>query len=398
MMSRKPRPYPIIYALLGLLAVALASGSSAAPKYKVLHGFTGGSDGGGLWGSLTLDGKGNVYGATTTTIFVLTPHSDGMWGFAVLQRFSKDGPPNGGLIFDGAGNLYGTTQICCPYGYGEVFELSPGSRGWKKKVLYHFSAKDHAGAPWDGPIMDKAENLYGTGGSAFELSPTSDGWRFTSLHEFPSFSGDGINPYAGLVMDAAGNLYGTTENGGINDCGFSDGCGTVYELSPTAGGKSKEHILHKFGHGNDGVSPALGALVIDRSGAVYGTTDIGGRLGYGTVFKLTPGSDGKWTEAILHNFTSGAGGDHASAGVVMDKSGNLYGTTIGGGSGCDCGVVYKLAPGQNGKWIYTVLHTFIGSDGAQPDANLILDDKGNLYGTTATGGPGGYGVAFELTP
>ena len=84
--------------------------------------------------------------------------------------------------------------------------------------------------------------------------------------------------------------------------------------------------------------------------------------------------------------------------MVLDEVGNLYGTTVYGGSGCDCGVVYKLAPGKKGKWTYTVLHTFVGSDGAQPDANLILDDKGNLYGTTATGGPGGYGVVFELTP
>jgi uncharacterized repeat protein (TIGR03803 family) len=276
-----------------------------------------------------------------------------------------------------------------------VFELSPQSNGsWRETVLHRFKAGGGENAV-GGVVMDKAGNLYA---AALKLSPGDKGWKLAVPHKFPAYEGDGANPYAVPIMDAAGNLYGTTENGGINDCGFGDGCGTVYELSPAAGGKWKEHILHKFGSGDDGVSPALGALVIDSSGALYGTTDIGGRFGYGTVFKLTPCSDGKWAEAILHNFTSGADGDHASAGVVTDKSGNLYGTTIGGGSSCDCGVVYKLAPGKNDKWTYTVLHTFEGFDGAQPDANLILDDKGNLYGTTATGGSGGCGVAFELTP
>jgi uncharacterized repeat protein (TIGR03803 family) len=101
---------------------------------------------------------------------------------------------------------------------------------------------------------------------------------------------------------------------------------------------------------------------------------------------------------MLYSFAVGSSGSGPGAGVVLDQAGNLYGTTIYGGTNCYCGVVYKLAPQANGKWRYTVLHTFIGSDGAQPDANLILDDKGNLYGTTAIGGAAGAGVAFELTP
>jgi uncharacterized repeat protein (TIGR03803 family) len=137
---------------------------------------------------------------------------------------------------------------------------------------------------------------------------------------------------------------------------------------------------------------------MDSSGSLYGTTDVGGPAGYGTVFKLTPQANGRWKETILHSFTQGTNGDHVSAGVVFDRAGNLYGTTIGGGTQCDCGVVYKLAPQANGKWNYTVLHRFTGADGAQPDANLIVDDKGNLYGTTPTGGAGGAGVAFEITP
>jgi uncharacterized repeat protein (TIGR03803 family) len=107
----------------------------------------------------------------------------------------------------------------------------------------------------------------------------------------------------------------------------------------------------------------------------------------------------RWRETVLYNVPGGVNGDQPGAGVVMDKAGNLYGTTIAGGStSCECGVVYKLAPGSKGKWTYTVLHRFVGSDGAQPNANLILDSEGNLYGTTATGGAGGAGVAFKLTP
>jgi uncharacterized repeat protein (TIGR03803 family) len=133
-------------------------------------------------------------------------------------------------------------------------------------------------------------------------------------------------------------------------------------------------------------------LVLDSEGRLYGTTDVGGATGNGTIYRLTPQSGGRWKETILYSFKGGAGGQEPSAGVVMDQAGNLYGTTIG--SGCGCGVVYKLAPQADGKWKYTLLHTFVGSDGAGPDANL-LDGKGNLYGTTATGGAGG---AFELTP
>jgi uncharacterized repeat protein (TIGR03803 family) len=198
-------------------------------------------------------------------------------------------------------------------------------------------------------------------------------------------------------MDAAGNLYGTTTHGGnLGRCG--GGCGTVYELSPTANGDWEEHVLHRFGGVYDGAFPEDESLVVDKTGAVYGTTDVGGRRGYGTVFKLSRKA-GRWKETILHNFANDTGGSNPAAGVVMDKSGNLYGTTVGGGDpNCGCGVMYKLAPRPHGKWKYAVLHTFVGSDGAEPAANLILDSKGNLYGTAQLGGSGHNGVAFELTP
>jgi len=158
-------------------------------------------------------------------------------------------------------------------------------------------------------------------------------------------------------------------------------------------------MLHDFyTTDGDGAFPE-GPLILDSAGNLYGTTDIGGSSGNGTVYRLTRGSNGHWKETILQNFTGGSNGFGPSGGAVMDKFGNLYGVTVNGGdSSCGCGVVYKLAPGSKGKWKYTVLHRFTGYDGAQPVATPILDGKGNLYGTTATGGSGGAGVAFEITP
>jgi uncharacterized repeat protein (TIGR03803 family) len=244
--------------------------------------------------------------------------------------------------------------------------------------------------------MDNAGNLYGTGHAVFELLPGSDGWGEEVLHHFCSWSNcrDGDGPFAGLILDGSGNLFGTTEDGGGN-CGA---CGVVFELTPTSGGGWKETVLHAFdNNGKDGYTPGDGALLMDGSGNLYGTTEVGGCCG-GTVFKMTPGSKGHWTETILYNFKPGASGWFPTAGVVMDKAGNLYGTTDDGGtSSCDCGLVYKLAP-ANGKWTYTVLHRFSGADGAVPAGNLTLDDKGNLYGGTVLGGGTGNGVIFELTP
>jgi uncharacterized repeat protein (TIGR03803 family) len=339
------------------------------------------------------------------TVFELTPNGDGTWSESTLHGFDgSDGSGSmAGLIFDTAGNLYGTTETAGPEKYGTVFELAPQSGGdWIESVLHGFD--DQTGCcPYAGVVMDGMGNLYGTAGWAFELSPGSGGWNYNILHEFCQ-GNDGCDSYAGVILDPAGNLYGTTSLGGGNNPLCSGGCGIVYQLTPGSGGNWNENILHRFGgFQHDGRKPSLGALTMDKSGNIYGATIGGGAFSdrgcsCGTVFKLTPGSGGKWKETILHSFTLGPGGEGPGGAVVRDKAGNLHGTTIYGGSGCGCGVVYKLSPGSKGKWKYTVLHRFIGSDGAQPDANLILDRKGNLYGTTATGGAGGYGVAFKLTP
>ena len=403
---------PLITATaFSLVALSLVTTAWAAPQYKVLHAFTGGTDGGGLWGSLVLDSRGNVYGTTISgglkgkggTAFKLSRQANGIWTKTVLYSFcsqpscSDGGGPYAGLIFDALGNLYGTTESGGTHVYGTVFKLTPRADGWKEAVLHSFGFNSHGCCPHAGVVMDNAGNLFGTASVALELSPGTGGWKETVLHDFPNHQGDGSSPFAGLILDGAGNLYGTTEMGGTNTrCG--GGCGTLYQLQPTSGGW-RERILRDFGAVGDGAYPGVGALILDSAGNLYGTTGGGGAAGYGTVFELTQGANGRWKETILYSFAGGAKGVEPTAGVVMDKAGILYGTTNAGGTtSCGCGVVYKLAPSAGGKWTYTVLHRFTGFDGAGPNANLVLDSNGNLYGTTTSGGAGGAGVVFEITP
>jgi uncharacterized repeat protein (TIGR03803 family) len=411
MQPRKSAAFLATALVLFGLVLGLAPKTWAVPRYKVLHAFGKGKDGAGLLGSLLLDKRGDVYGTTTAggtggTVFELT-NANGKWTESVLHEFNgNDGDgPSTGLIFDAGGNLYGST--CCgggPYTYGTIFELTRHVHGWREIVIHRFGLHDGAGHPYDRLLMDGSGDLYGTGGdAAFELSPTSKGWREVVLHKFTGEHGDGLGPAAGMIFDGVGNLYGTTDAGGSSTV-CTDGCGTVFELQRMSEGKWRETVLYSFGSfTGDGQVPGLGALLSGGAGTLYGTTSAGGThlcsTGCGTVFKLTRQSEGRWKETTIYDFRDGASGNTPEAGVVMDKKGNLYGTAVYGGSAqCGCGVVYELSPSSNGKWKYTVLHTFTGFDGALPGASLIRDSKGNLYGTTITGGAGGAGVAFELTP
>ena len=236
----------------------------------------------------------------------------------------------------------------------------------------------------------------------------------TVLHSFGSGT-DGQDPQAGLVMDSHGNLYGTTYFGGIHGaCQGGPTCGTVFELSPKEGGDYAETILHSFGGDMDGQNPAAG-LIFDGVGNLYGTTPVGGIHGYGTVFELSPNGSGGWTETVLHSFDyNGSDGALPYANLVFDRFGNLYGTTYAGGihASCNyganagCGTVFELSPREGGGWTETVLHSFNnnGQDGWYPDAGLLFDGAGNLYGTTVAGGihhtcsSGGCGTVFELSP
>jgi uncharacterized repeat protein (TIGR03803 family) len=210
----------------------------------------------------------------------------------------------------------------------------------------------------------------------FKLNPAG---KETVLHSFDVRS-DGAVPLGGsLLRDSAGNLYGTAAGGG------SQGAGTVFKLDRNG----TFTVLHSFpGNGTDGDNP-FGTLVRDAEGNLYGVTLFGGAFNYGTVFKV----DTTNTETVLYSF-SGTGGDGViPAGVVRDRSGNLYGTTSGGG-GSFFGTVFRLDAGG----AETILHSFLGTDGRFPELGLVQDSKGNLYGTAQYGGKYGGGVVFKVTP
>jgi uncharacterized repeat protein (TIGR03803 family) len=279
-------------------------------------------------------------------------------------------------------------------------------------VLYSFGAYLNDGvAPSGGLLFDALGNIYGTtelGGSfcqssggcgtVYELSPSGNGWTETILYNFCVTSNqftcpDGAQPYAGLISDSSGNLYGTTFYGGV-------GNGTVFELSPpqAPGGTWSETVLWTFKGGSaDGVGPYAGKLYMDVSGNIYGTTIGGGPDDMGVVFQLSPASGGSYTFSILHSF-SGPDGAYPEYGIAIDKSGTLFGTTKNGGTeNCGggtvgCGLVYKLTPTTGGKWTETVLYRFNGTTGAYPISPIAVDQTGNLYGTFLLGGDNGCDV------
>ena len=211
------------------------------------------------------------------------------------------------------------------------------------------------------------------------------------LYSFKNDGSDGNSPYAGLIFDAAGNLYGTTFRGGT--LGF----GTVFELSPAGGGTWTEKVLHNFSHdGTDGVYPA-GGLIFDAAGNLYGTTIEGGTFAAGIAFELTPAGGGTWTEKLLHSFGNDPDGTSPAAGLIFDAAGNLYGTTQTGGPNSG-GTVFELTPAGGGTWTEKLLYSFNFSEGTEPAAGLIFDAAGNLYGTNYTGGTSDDGDVFELMP
>ena len=210
------------------------------------------------------------------------------------------------------------------------------------------------------------------------------------LHNFNNNGTDGASPQAGVVVDAAGNVYGTTNNGGT----FNDG--TVFELTPAAGGGWTEKVLHNFTNGADGGNPQAG-LILDGAGNLYGTTYIGGAYGYGTAFELTPAGGGTWSEKVLYSFGSGlTSAAYPTSGLIFDAAGNLYGTTLQGGP-AQGGSVFELSPAGGGTWTERDLHDFGSlSAGIFPYGGVAFDGAGNIYGTTSTGGTGSGGTVFRV--
>jgi uncharacterized repeat protein (TIGR03803 family) len=309
------------------------------------------------------------------------------------------------LISDASGALYSTTEAGGAFGVGTVFQLTPpavAGGGWTETVLHSFNGSDGE-YPYAGLISDASGTFYsdtnwgGTygKGTVFKLTPPTvagGGWTETVVHSFAG--SDGFEPVGSLISDASGALYGVTNRGGISDLG------TVFKLTPpsVAGGSWTEQVLYTFTGGTDGAVPQAG-VIFDASGALYGTTYVGGANGSGTVFKLTPPAvgGGAWIETILYSF-SGSDGATPFTTLIFDASGALYGTTLGGGA-FGVGTVFQLTPPSvaGGAWTETILHSFAGSDGARPYAGLISDPYGALYGTTSAGGTNGAGTVFKLT-
>jgi len=331
---------------------------------------------------LVIDGSGKLYGTTQSggtstnstncsfgcgTVFMLD-NSSGSYKYSQMYSFtgSPDGESPGALLIDSHGNLYGTTEFGgtktanCKSGCGTVFKLANNSGSYAYGVLYSFGAK----------------------------------------------AGDGINPLGHLAIDLSGNLYGTAASGG-GSTACALGCGIVFEL--VSSGSYTPSVLHSFTGGSDGEIPS--DLVMDAHGNLFGTAENGGStacpMGCGTVFELTNNSGSySYTGAPLYSFTGSPDAKNPGS-LVIDALGNLFGTAGGGAStACiGCGTVFELA-NNSGSYTYTgVLYSFTGSpDGAQPGAGLLIDAFGDVYGTTVLGGTStvcsisGCGTVFEIAP
>jgi uncharacterized repeat protein (TIGR03803 family) len=359
----------------------VAAGSGTITDLGSFAGFDGAYPVAGM----IMDGNGNLFGTTSGggaagfgTVFELAKGG----GITALASFTgtNGADSQAALVMDASGNVFGTTLNGGTPNMGTVFELAAGSS--TITTLASFSAPN-GGNPWDAPIVDAAGNLYGTtqdggaygGGTVFELPHGS-----STLTTLASFTGaGGATPKDSPIMDAGGNLYGTTFNGG------TFGFGTVFELAKGSGTITTLWSFEgtKFG---DGANP-YGGLVMDASGNLYGTTTIGGAFNYGTVFELAAGST---TLTILASFTN-TNGSSPHGTLTLDSSGNLYGTAQGGGTSND-GVIFEVAAGSG---TITDLASFNRTNGQGPLAGLLMDASGNLYGTTQKGGHDFYGTVFE---
>jgi uncharacterized repeat protein (TIGR03803 family) len=362
---------------------------------------------GNLYGTTAEGGKGACGKNGCGTAFKLDTAGKQVW----LHSFNGENgySPSVGLLRGSQGVFYGTTVYggnykCFSIGCGTAFELDPNGH---EKMLYKFTGNVDGIFPGGPLVKDASGKVYGTTsggaynlGNVFKLNKTG---KETALYSFTGGS-DGCFPDPGPILDAAGNLYGVTSEGGVGFC--NSGYGVVYKLDSSG----DLAVLHTF-DAADGANPDS-VLLLDSQGNLYGTTENGGSgsgcgdTGCGTVFKVSPKGNGSWSEAVLYNFCSlkecADGQEPHGAGLLRDSSGNLYGTTYFGGA-YQCGVVFKL----DSSGAETVLHSFsCGSDGAFPSAGLVMDSSGNLYGTTELGGDrncavengNGCGVVFKLTP
>jgi uncharacterized repeat protein (TIGR03803 family) len=393
--------------LCGVFLFCVAATASHAQTEAVLSNFAGSPDGSEPLSSLAMNNN-NLYGTTYAgglgygTVFELTPNGSGGWVETPIYNFCSqadctdgENPAYSYVIFDGQGNLYGTTYGGGEYGYGVVFELSPGTDGsWTETVLHNFANTPDGANPGNGLIMDSAENLYGmtfaggTGdgdGCIFELSPSGSTWTEQVIYDINS-------THTGLTLGPAGAtgniIYGSTYS-------------TIFQLTPNGSGGWVPAVLYTFNPSNSATegSEPVGTMALDGAGNLYGATEAGGANNAGAVFKLTPSTSGDWVETLLFSFGGsgkyGPNGATPFSGVILDPSNNIYGTTKAGGTN-GAGTIYEVVAPASGKGTYQehVVFNFDGEDGAEPKSGLILE-SGYLYGATYGGGANGEGTVFE---
>ena len=378
----------------------------AAGAETVLTAFPQGASGGSNPEiGVILDASGNLYGTTTNggtsgyggVLYKL----DNAGQETVLSSLPNGGSEETeeafGLVRDATGNLYGTTANIGNRFSGVVYEFTNTGQF---TILHSFTGPLDGFSPTGSLALDAAGNLYGAtaqGGAFGEgiVYRMDTVGNETVVYSFGQNLGDAASPAGGVILDAAGNLYGMTSSGG------SSYSGAVYKVTPSG----QESVLYSFDAMTSGSYP-VGSLALDPAGNLYGATTFGGLInapyfdGYGVVFKLDPNGD----ETVLYAFTGGADGNEPQSGVTLDAAGNLYGTTSLGGNvnSCvlgfgefGCGVVYKITPAGAESVLYALTG---GADGANPYANITFDSQGNLYGTTLQGGTSEGGVIFKLEP
>jgi uncharacterized repeat protein (TIGR03803 family) len=396
------RGWPCALILVALLSLGRAN---AQVEFQLVHAFGAPGDGQGLGSAVIIDANGDLFGTAgggaygQGMVYELRPGNSGTWTETIPHSFgaphSGDGTdPYGPVTLGAGGVLYGATPGGGADNQGIVYSLTPNPSGWAETILYSFLRSDSVDGFSSNLALDEQGNLYGRAGT-FELSPGPNGWIYTPtcnwkfICTFNEYQGTALGP--GHRLLAAGGL-------GANHMG------NVYAVVPSARGWSAGP-LYAFGSiPNDGQVPSNGPLVADAQENIYGTTlqggsNVCGDIGCGTIYKLTRGPNGIWQETILYSFRPPASGTGYApiAGVILDKSGNLYGTTSAGGADCGCGVVYRLTHHEDDTWTFVVLHRFVNTDGALPYASVTLDRHGNLFGTTLGGGPNGGGVVFEIS-
>jgi uncharacterized repeat protein (TIGR03803 family) len=379
--------------------------AAPAQTFKTLQSFNS-TDGANPYAGLVQATNGNLYGTTygggpvgAGTVFKMTPTGT----LTTLYSFcSQSGCTDGlgviaGLVQATNGNLYGTTINDGANGAGgTIFKITPGGT---LTTLYSFCSQSgctDGATPPAGLIQATDGNFYGTtftggannDGTVFKITPSG---RLATLHSFDGT--DGANPWAGLMQGTDGNFYGTTSAGGANSNGMcgSIGCGTIFKITPGGTLTTLYSFCSQSGCA-DGDTPYAG-LIQATDGNFYGTTLDGGSMitNAGTVFKITPGR----VLTTLYTFCPQSpctDGESPWAPLIQATDGNLYGTTYSGGANLNEGMVFKITLGGT----LTTLHSFDGTDGANPQGGLVQDTNGKLYGTTYQGGANSVGAVFSL--